>query len=70
MYASYKTYFILNLKVEVELGESQLHAVVGRLKEVMKKQQSTDLQGAVQKWWQNQAEAVANYKSNLPKIQH
>ena len=56
-----------DLKVEVELGESQLHAVVGRLKEVMKKQQSTDLQGAVQKWWQNQAEAVANYKSSLPK---
>ena len=51
-----------DLKVEVELGESQLHSVVGRLKEVMRKQQSTDLQGAVQKWWQNQAEAVANYK--------
>ena len=36
-----------DLKVEVELGESQLHSVVGRLKEVMRKQQSTDLQGAV-----------------------
>ena len=53
-----------DLKVEVELGESQLHNVVGRLKEVMKKQQSTDLQGAVQKWWQNQKQAVANYKNN------
>jgi hypothetical protein len=56
-----------DLKVEVELGESQLHNVVGRLKEVMKKQQSSDLQGAVQKWWQNQAEAVANYKVQHPE---
>ena len=53
-----------DLKVEVELGESQLHSVVGRLKEVMRKQQSTDLQGAVQKWWQNQAAAMANFKLN------
>ena len=42
-----------DLKVEVELGESQLYAVVKRLKEEIGKQRSTDVQGAVKKWWQN-----------------